>query len=385
MRKENGKPLLESDIAQDIKRKKRYIQSWFKSIAHRWIDRAGRLTFKWIWNAYSIEDPWQQKAAMAAAQFPQYLSKFIFKGLKSKILLLEGEEACTNQPFRLLYFGSTADMCIITFRFFGSHLVEQKELGECWYFQVKSKLKEMAEQADIIMVSRNGLLQWKPREGHWIVVPSQLRMVIDFSSAQEWLLVEEVMKRCQAYNIRKVRSNHYSLETSRDPQDLDFFISHMYLPYIQQRYKYQGQVASQSYLKELFQNVELKFAVCPDGQRVAGLYCYRQGRVAHWMYFGILDGKESWTEQGALAAIYYLGLHEAFEQGLRRVDAGEVRPFKDEKLYFHKKHWGFKPILHPWNYDEWLLWAPEETSIGSEWINNHAPIPGFGRNSKGLI
>ena len=319
---------------------------------------------------------------MALAHFSHLLTKFLFKGLKSRIILYNGEEAITNQPFRLLYVGSNTDLCIITYRFYGSHPFEEKDLGECWFFQVKQRLAGLAQQADLVLVSRNCFSKWAPRKGRWMVVPSQLRMVMDFTPGQEWSSIEKVMKKRQSYNIHKMRNNGYHLETSTDPKDLDFFISQMYLPYIGHRYKDQGQVASRWYLKELFPHAELKFAVCPDGKRVAGLYCYRQGRVAHWMYLAALNGNEYWTQQGALAAVYYLGIQEAFENGLRRVDVGEVRPFQDEKLYTHKKHWGFKPVLHPWNYCDWLFWAPDESSFAAEWLDVHPPISGFAHHSK---
>ena len=315
-----------------------------KKIWSRFVNWSNDVTWNMVWLAYSSENAWVLTHGLRLANFFHCLSKFVLKGLKVQVMRFSGEEACTNQPLRLLYIGPDTDLCIIQHRFYGTHPFDQENLETCWFYQARSRLKRYRDKADLFMVSRNSLLKWVPKDGSWVAIASQLRMVMDFGPDQPWSAIEKVMKRRQSYNLHKIRDNGYHLETSREPRDLDFFISQMYFPYVQHRYKERGQVASRWYLKKLFPEVELKFSVCPDGERVAGLYCFERGRIAHWMYLAALNGNEYWTEQGALAAVYYYGLQEAFTHGYRRVDVGEVRPFKDEPLFTHKRHWGLNPF-----------------------------------------
>ncbi len=56
--------------------------------------------------------------------------------------------------------------------------------------------------------------------------------------------------------------------------------------------------------------------------------------------------------------MYYLGIKDDFDRGIRRINAGSADVFIDDPLFFHKKRYGFYPTTAAWVYTETLLWSP---------------------------
>lgn len=346
--------------------------------------RFNQITYEIIWVLYSHPLSWRYRWLLPIAHQFQLVGKFLFKSQLLHIRLVEGINSDGGNKLRLFYFGPGTSYAWFVFRLFGDRATIRTDLGTCRSSNLRRESRRLAEKTDLIVIERNSLLRWKPHYGTWIVMPESVHMVMDFAHDQTWDQVEKIFNRTMEYNIRKVRKAGFQLSMGKLPEGLERFYRNMYYPYTTYRHKDHAQLASLEYMQGFLGHAELKQVCLPDGRVLAGYFCQRRGRVMHWLYNGVLDGDPRWMQQGALSALYYLGIRKDFEQGIQRVNIGGVIPFEEDSLYQHKKRWGFHPEKNPWSYTDWLIWAPDETSVAAEWIKGHLPLEGVASLSKNI-
>ncbi len=340
-----------------------------------------RFTHELLWRLYANPQSWRYRTFLSPAHQLQLLGKLLFKPHSAEIILTEGIQAETGQPLRVIYIGTSISYSQFVYLLFADQQVTRTNLGSCHILRQHQTAARLAKDADLVILERNSLLKWAPSSGVWASTPVDIQMIIDFDAEMTWEKYEKSVKRSMGNNIRKVRKAGLQLKLANLEENLDNFYDNMHVPYIEQRHKGHIMATSLSSLQNIQGQSELKMIYLPDGKAIAGYFCYRRGKVSLWIVNGILDGDETWLEQGALSALYYLGLRQDFERGIYRIDCGGVAPFENDPIFIHKKRWGFHPAQNPWGYTDWFFWAPDENSPAAGWIQSHPPIAEFARFS----
>ena len=266
-------------------------------------------------------------------------------------------------PPEMIYIGTKADHTYLSERFFQGCPFSVTEIKKIPRKDLQKEINQLSELFDLIVVARNSCNHWVPSTGKWMVTPTLLYMVKDFQYGESWEEFEKEIKKGNDRNIRRIKQAGFKLEISHTRSDLDFFISKMHQPYMTKRHSDQAEIATVEDLEAIFDQSEIKFVVTPEGERVAGGFCQKIGQTIFWLFNGLVDGDESWLKKGAVSANYYLGIKDDFERGYQRINLGFVKPFTNDPLYLYKKHWGFRPVPMPWNYKDWLIWAPRPSQI----------------------
>jgi hypothetical protein len=159
-----------------------------------------------------------------------------------------------------------------------------------------------------------------------------VRQEISLDAPFEKLFTDRERKREQKKALA------FPCETSRDPADLQVFYDTMYLPFLRTHHQHptilEFDYLLNNYLKK---NGEL-LLIKKEDQVIAGGLCNLAGETYHLGTLGLKD--ESYTNEGAIAALYYYGIKLAYERGAKFVDLGLSRPFLSDGVVIYKRKWG---------------------------------------------
>jgi hypothetical protein len=190
-------------------------------------------------------------------------------------------------------------------------------------------LRKFAREHDRVIIDMH------PRLAHFftdgIITVRWVRQAFDLSTP-----VEELFKHRERRRERK-KALTFEPVFSKKPEDMDFFYDRMYLPFIQKRH------SDAIIMKKVFlqKDLETTGELCllkKDGQIVAGGFGNHVGNSYYMLVLGMID--EKYVEEGAVAAIFYYGIHRALEKKAAYFDFGLTRPFIDDGVCIYKRKWG---------------------------------------------
>jgi hypothetical protein len=190
-------------------------------------------------------------------------------------------------------------------------------------------LRKFASQHDKVIIDMHSNLARFFTDG--IISVRWIRQAYDLA-----IPLEELFKHRERRRERK-KVLTFQPAFSTDPEDLEFFYEKMYLPFIQKRH------SDAIILKKVFLQQDMKKGgelcfIKKDGQIASGGFCTHVGDSYNMLILGMAD--EKYVEEGAVAALFYYGLHRALEKEARYFDFGLTRPFITDGVCIYKRKWG---------------------------------------------
>ena len=123
----------------------------------------------------------------------------------------------------------------------------------------------------------------------------------------------------------------YDIHTATTAADWEEFYVKMLVPHVEQRFGNSAWIPSPRLLRSLQKRGILHF-VCREGARVGGVCMVPSEKEKKvWIpLLGVLAGDETLLREGALAAVYALGIEWAKANGYRYMDKGRTSPFLND-------------------------------------------------------
>ena len=125
-----------------------------------------------------------------------------------------------GQPLNVAYICDAAAEWLRTPPYLRSILFADSEAvvetrGSVPLLHMRSAAELLAQQADLVIVERNCLMNWRPTRGKHMVVPAWIHMQMHISPDQPWTELEAKMRN-QHNNIQKIRSKGVTAQFRRD-------------------------------------------------------------------------------------------------------------------------------------------------------------------------
>lgn len=287
-------------------------------------------------------------------------------------------ETAAGQPLRVVYICDapalrTQSAAYLRSILFAEGAGEIAPRGSVPLLHMRAAADLLAPQADLVIVERSSLLDWRPSSGTALVLPLWVHMLFNFSGLQNWQAVEQQMVH-QKNNILQARRKGFTSRISYDPAEFEMFYERMMLPTATGRFQEYAEIKSKEELRWFFDNGGLLMVDDAAGSPVAGWVMLFQKPTCYAICAGVLDGSDVLYKQGAMSAVYYHCVRWCYENGFTRFDLGGCRPFASDGVYQYKRRWGFQPIIDPWNSREWLFWAPNNAPAALDWLQAHPPV-----------
>lgn len=323
---------------------------------------------------YSSPNRWVRRVGQQPVSVLLRWAVFWFTGLSYQVVVLRGCNPETHQPWTVACILNGNILGYLEHILFEDGQASHEERGTCSAWQIRKVARQLAREAEMIVVCRPRIPFWKPADGDWLIVPTGVRMVYDYAPGETW----EQMKHkliSQEKNIKKVVRGGFSWHTSFQEEDFDFFYHRMHVPNVANRHKGYGTPEKQSDLYRDFKRGMMVFVDNAQGEPVSGKVAMIIGDVYWGVCNGVIDGSHEWLEKGAVAALYYFTIRWCLEHHIRRYDIGNVKPFIQDGIYLHKKHWKFWPARDPFGTRELMFWSPNRSPAALRWFEAHPAIP----------
>lgn len=306
------------------------------------------------------------------------------EGMRGRVELWEGPAKPGGETLRAAFIGDERAFQLRSPEYLCYQLFQPGEaqvtglMESVPMLRADSAAQQIAGQVDLVMIERSRLLHWRPpvETGPSFFTPTWVRMGITFPPGMPW---ERMLVGMHAHknNLRRIQKQGFRFWTSTSEDDFHTFYDRMYIPMITGRHgDYTELEPKPSMLEDFRRGGLLLFAAPPGEGMVAGKLIYHRGEQAYIIASGTLDGDPRWHDLGALSALTYAEIRWAWENSVRILDCGSVRPFAVDGNYLYKLRWGMKPIPDTWAARAWTFWAPGSHPAALRWMEQHPLIQG---------
>jgi len=232
-----------------------------------------------------------------------------------------------------------------------------------WYLESKAviapwQIQRYCSHDGVTIIEINRLLKGLCRS-QWITYP-WIRQKVDLGGT-----LYRTRRRAIENNYgRKTRKYGYTFTCTREPNQVDIFYEHYYLPYIRWRYGNLSHVRTRASIRNLLhQGKGLLFKIEISGDWVAAIFCVRNTDRITILTVGVAGDFRRHLHRGALSAGYYFLTKWAQENDIAVLDLLRSRPFTNDGVYNHKRNWGAQPCRDPWPHTCWMLLLPQSYAI----------------------
>jgi Acetyltransferase (GNAT) domain len=195
--------------------------------------------------------------------------------------------------------------------------------------------------SDLVVTEVHRWVAARFRRAGWLIVPDQVRWHGELSA-----LPPPAPSHSLKDDLRKVRSQGYTLEQATSPADWETFATTIVQPHASARFGSDAWVPSPYLWRQLAERGELHFVV-RDGERVGGFCLLRNGATAWLPLTGVRHGDPALLRAGVSVAAYLLAFNWARRQGCTHMDLGRTSPFLHDGVQQYKRKWGLDPVPDP--------------------------------------
>lgn len=253
----------------------------------------------------------------------------------SRATLVTGSLKGTDLPFRCLLVENSDFGDYIRPKMFGGEM----KILDCRKVFIPGLKRVLPGRLDIdlciaVLPARreadfSAMLHFTTRE--WV------HQILDTSVS--WEEIRRAFHKNPKETLRKIRKHGLTFTTSFDGRDFDLFYKRMFLPLIRNRHGDSASLDGYEEMKHYFLRGFL-LLVLLDGQAVSGGLCHAHGDTLIFRRIGVLDGSDEYLKLGAQSAVYSSVISFAKDNGFKRVDFMQSRPFLNDGVYYHKVEWG---------------------------------------------
>lgn len=267
---------------------------------------------------------------------------------------LKGPEKHGGHDLTAVFMGGSASRAYLSnLLFLGNPAI--RALGRFSHRKIVSLLDETRPRADLIFLESPPLLSSLFRKRGCLIMPQWVGTRLEMTGQGESFLKASGSKSLRE-DLRRIRKQKYRYRVSRNQEDFDFYYHRMHIPYISHRFDDLALLTRYKVMERLWKKGFLVL-VSEEGREkeVSGGLCFIRDDTFYLRTIGVLDGREEFVSQMALAAVEYFALRMAVEAGCLFFDFGLSRPFLRDGVLVYKKKWGGRLIPSPRNPGMWAF------------------------------
>jgi len=262
----------------------------------------------------------------------------LIRGAKFDLWIITGEEIKSKQELSIFYAGSRENRNYIINLIF-DNLYKENYIGKMWIWGVLKKVKEEKINCSLMVVEAPRVFSLFSITGKWFYIPCWISGEIDISNGISSLITNESLKS----DIRKIKKNHLSFESTNEIFQLYDFYHNMYLPYITEAHDDEAIVMEYDLIKEEFKNCDL-ILVKNREEYIGGILIRYIGKSVHLWCIGIKNGNGDYLQLGVVGALYYFSFCYLKDKGFKKIELGDTRAFLKDGVLQYKKKWGMRII-----------------------------------------
>ena len=289
--------------------------------------------FLWGKGIYSKIPPFFRWVFIPLKWVLTFISVFRFD-----LWVITGEEIKNKQALGILYAGSKENKNYMINLTFDSPY-EENYIGNIWIWEVLKKVKEKNHNCSLMIAEVPKFFSLFFKNKKWFYIPCWISGEIDISKEIFSLITKESLKS----DIRKIKKNNLSFESTNEISQLHDFYHNMYLPYITEAHNDEAFVTGYDFVKEEFKNCDLIFIKSKE-EYIGGILIRYAGERARLWYIGVKDGNRDYLQQGLVGALYYFSFCYLKARGFRKVGLGGTRAFLKDGVLQYKKKWSMRII-----------------------------------------
>ena len=240
----------------------------------------------------------------------------------------------------VIQIGRQAPDPYIVHLLYGEYLHGEK-VGSVPVWNIERAIRRWETSADLIFFRNE---QFRPPDSiacRMLMLPYFVQQVVDLPSSSSDMLshfYNEATHWTLKSNLRSIRKAHFEHEFSRDPEMLNYFYHHLYVPYIEERYLDTAEILPWTRFQSFYGAMEL-LLIRRKGRVVAGCVNEHIGNTYRMHVAGVLSADRDFLKTGIVSALYWFSFREAHRRGCLEVDLGVSRPFVKDGLLEYKKKW----------------------------------------------
>ena len=290
--------------------------------------------------------------------------KKTFNPICPKVFIFKGLEKNSKTPLTFAYIGPPSQTQEYWLQATLDPGFQKHLLGRRFFKSIIPFLKENYLDCNFLLIECNPLTLAYFSKKPGFNIPRWVNMEIDLSVPVEKLLGSE-----RSEIKRMTTKNQLTYEMTKEPRHLDDFYHHMYLPYIQSRYKSTAMINEHLKILKMLYKGELMLIKKQEAVIAGGLLEFRD-KNAYFRVLGIRDGKLEHVQSGAIGALYYFITIEIQKRGYKRILIGGRRPLLSDGLTKFKKSIKANLISNDHNDRIWFKLLKDSPSLQSFLINN---------------
>lgn len=268
----------------------------------------------------------------------------------SFLFLFEGNEKYSGVNFKSLVIGSRIMARYLSNLIYSGN-PELKKIGHASLRGPNLESGFFPEVDMILEVTHGSFSQFLPTDG-FIMIPKEVYFTLDLSDELEMMFSK--LNRRRRRSIRTIKNLGYSYEVTHDKEKFKLFYHKMYCPYITKRHRDLARPESFAYLKQLFRNGKL-LLVKRNARYISGILHCPQNETVWTPCMGVFEenAHDEYVRRTASDALLYFLILWAKNQGYKRLDYGNSRPFLNDGVVRYKREWRMKAHKR----GEWVILA----------------------------
>lgn len=266
----------------------------------------------------------------------------ILSNLFQKVYVLYGIEKHSHEKLKVLYVGNNHSLNYIAKIMFehNPYIVEKKSLPINKTKSLPYKIK-----ADMFIICCDRFFSRYLSDYADFIIPEWLNFELDTS--EPLTIIASKFLSGARKDVKRIVSKKYTYQLTGDPMMKKLFYKKMFLPHIMRRYKDEILPHYPAYIRHITDAKGMKLLLVKDisGKSVAGGLVRFSRERAILPSMGILDGKEEYLRNYAVAALFYFHILVAKQHGIKRINFGNTRSFLNDGNFQFKRKWGMELSL----------------------------------------
>ena len=266
-------------------------------------------------------DPWRHKL-------------IALRDLQRDLWLIEGVEQSTGLPLAIACAIPEPHRRDLLERIYG-HSFHQRRLGRHWHWNLGRVVRRRAAQCGLQIVYGPRYPQRPAPGGGLFFIPAWLEGQAMLPFPREIARTRSFKEEC-----RTIRRSGYAYKITQDPEQMDWFLRELLLPYACGVYGARTLPAyNLAEQRQLHRGCEL-LLVQDTTQVVAGMSFRSCGDNSSVFGLGVRQPTRTHIRNGAATAAYYFTLQHLATLGCTNVGLGLSRPFLRDGVLGYKRTWG---------------------------------------------
>ena len=283
--------------------------------------------------------------------------------------IISGKEKHTGMDLNILYCGDLHSFHYLSQRFFDGEY-KLKNYSRVSITHINKLLNSsLPEYLDLIIVKADRFFKKYFKPG-FLVIPEWVNLILDTSRSLEE--IEKKFSNGAKKDIKKIKKYGYTYDLIQNPEKMEYFYDHMFLPFILDRHEEETRDLYLRYIKMILNRKSVKLLLVKDlDKTISGGLVDIRGKYEILPSMGVLDANHEYLKKYAASALFYFHILSAKERGIKTVNYGDTRSFVDDGSYQFKRKWGMEVTRSCFSFK----------IFGFKFLKNNPPVLSFLENN----